>query len=97
MNHITSRLTTIGSQLSGIAKRAGDLLRESSGLPTAKQARRYTGSTRRLSDDEEDLVVRLLDAGHSVQHIASELAVSRPAIYGVRDRRRPGMHTRSHA
>lgn len=104
-NNPSHKLSNISHTLSGIGQRATDLLRQISGMPTSKELEakaqevrpRYTGSSRRLSDAEEDAIVKMLDDGYSVQFIASEFAVSRPAIYGVRDRRRPEMHKRIHA
>ncbi len=97
MSNVTSRLQSISTTLARIGQNARQLLKQSVNSPSAEPPARYTGSTRRLSDDEEQAIVKMLDEGYSVQFIASEFAVSRPTVYNTRDKHRPQMHHRQTA
>ncbi len=97
MSNVTSRLQSISDTLARIGQNARNLLTQNAPSVPESAPTRYTGSTRRLSDDEERAIVKMLDEGYSVQFIASEFAVSRPTVYNTRDKHRPQMHHRQTA
>jgi hypothetical protein len=97
MENTSNRLVRIGDALADIGSRVNRFLGQNA-APSVPRTNPPTvgGPNRRFSDAEEQEIVRMLKRPdlYTVQEIASKMAASRPAIYGVRDRNGLTVHKR---
>jgi hypothetical protein len=93
----SNRLTKIGDTLANIGAGFNRLIGQNRAPSIPRTLPPGVGGpNRRFSDEEEQEIVRMLKRPdlYTVQEIASKMAASRPAIYGVRDRNGLTVHKR---
>lgn len=76
------------SVINAVAEFERDLLieRTQAGLRRAKSEGKKLGRPRALSDEQQEEVIELRQAGHSLTHVAKRMGVSRSAIQRVEQR-----------